>query len=97
MTSRLLTAQVLHDVLRKAFDDVRAAARADRVQTTLQMLWADELLENQSQMQTDLQASADLFVAREGTPATDLTTQRRVPGRSPARVIGILLPARLAP
>jgi hypothetical protein len=26
------------------------------------MLWADELLENQSQMQSDLQASADLFV-----------------------------------
>jgi hypothetical protein len=32
------------------------------VQTTLQMLWADELLENQSEMQNDLRASADLFV-----------------------------------
>ena len=53
---------VLHDVLRRAFEDVRDKQRADRVQTTLQMLWADELLENQSQMQSDLQASADLFV-----------------------------------
>jgi uncharacterized membrane protein YccC len=54
--------EVLHDVLRKAFEDVREQRRADRVQTTLQMLWADELLENQTQMQRDLQASADLFV-----------------------------------
>ena len=54
--------EVLHDVLRRAFEDVRDKQRADRVQTTLQMLWADELLENQSQMQSDLQASADLFV-----------------------------------
>ncbi len=53
---------VLHDVLREAFEDVKEQQRADRVQTTLQMLWADELLENQSQMQTDLRASADLFV-----------------------------------
>ncbi len=49
-------------MLRRAFEDVRDKQRADRVQTTLQMLWADELLENQSQMQSDLQASADLFV-----------------------------------
>jgi uncharacterized membrane protein YccC len=53
---------VLHDVLRRAFEDVREQQRSDRVQTTLQMLWADELLENQSQMQNDLRASADLFV-----------------------------------
>ncbi len=53
---------VLHDVLRKAFEDVREQQRSDRVQTTLQMLWADELLENQNQMQVDLRASADLFV-----------------------------------
>ena len=45
---------VLHDVLRTAFEDVRAERRLDRVRTTLQMLWADELLENQSQMQDDL-------------------------------------------
>ena len=54
--------EVLHDVLRKAFEDVRDQRRSDRVQTTLQMLWADELLDNQSQMQADLLASADLFV-----------------------------------
>ena len=54
--------EVLHDALRKAFADVRDQQRSDRVQTTLQMLWADELLENQNQLQTDLQASADLFV-----------------------------------
>jgi hypothetical protein len=54
--------QILHDVLRKAFEDVRDQQRGDRVQTSLQMLWADELLENQSQLQSDLQASADLFV-----------------------------------
>jgi uncharacterized membrane protein YccC len=52
---------VLHHALRTAVDDVRSQHRDDRVQTTLQMLWADELLENQSQMQTDLLASADLF------------------------------------
>jgi uncharacterized membrane protein YccC len=57
-------AEMLHRVLRRAFDDVRARRRVDRMQTTLQMLWADELLENQSQMQADLLASADLFVRR---------------------------------
>ena len=56
--------EVLHHVLRAAFDDVRAQRRVDRVQTTLQMLWADELLEDQSQMQRDLLASANLFVTR---------------------------------
>lgn len=54
--------EVLDHVLREALEDVRAQQRADRVQTTLQMLWADELLESQSQMQSDLLASADLFV-----------------------------------
>jgi uncharacterized membrane protein YccC len=54
--------EVLHEVLRTAFEDVREQRRTDRVQTTLQMLFADELLENQSQVQSDLQASADLFV-----------------------------------
>jgi uncharacterized membrane protein YccC len=54
--------EVLHEVLRTAFEDVREQRRTDRVQTTLQMLFADELLENQSQVQNDLQASADLFV-----------------------------------
>jgi uncharacterized membrane protein YccC len=54
--------EVLNQALRTAFDDVRSQHRDDRVQTTLQMLWADELLENQSQLQSDLLASADLFV-----------------------------------
>jgi uncharacterized membrane protein YccC len=58
--------EVLHDVLRKAFEDVGAARRGDRVQTALQMLWCDELLENQNQMQADLLASADLFVRHRG-------------------------------
>jgi hypothetical protein len=53
--------ELLHRVLRTAFDEVRAQQRADRVRTALQMLWADELLENQCSMQTDLLASADLF------------------------------------
>jgi hypothetical protein len=56
--------QVLHDVLRAAFDEVRAQQRRDRAPTALQMLWADELLENQTQMQADLLDSADLFVRR---------------------------------
>jgi uncharacterized membrane protein YccC len=55
---------VLHHALQSAFDDVRSQHRVDRVQTTLQMLWADELLENQSAMQADLLACADLFVRR---------------------------------
>jgi hypothetical protein len=54
--------EVLHAVLRKAFEDVKDQQRGDRVQTALQMLWADDLLENQSQTQSELQASADLFV-----------------------------------
>jgi hypothetical protein len=57
--------KVLHDDLRKAFDDVANEHRSDRVQTTLQMLWADELLENQAQLQADLLASADMFVRRK--------------------------------
>jgi uncharacterized membrane protein YccC len=56
---------VLHHALQSAFDDVRSQHRVDRIQTTLQMLWADELLENQNTMQADLLASADLFVRRK--------------------------------
>ena len=54
--------EVLHRVLRNAFDDVRSQQRGDRAQTTLQMLWADELLQSQRPMQTDLLASANLFI-----------------------------------
>ena len=53
---------VLHRTMQDAIDDVRSQQRDDRLQTTRQMLWADELLENQSQMQADLLASADLFL-----------------------------------
>lgn len=53
--------ETLHHVLRRAFDEVRARQRPDRVHTALQMLWVDELLESQSSMQADLLASADLF------------------------------------
>jgi uncharacterized membrane protein YccC len=57
---------ILHDTLRKAFEEVGAEQRGDRVQTALQMLWCDELLENQNQMQADLLASADMFVRHRG-------------------------------
>jgi uncharacterized membrane protein YccC len=53
---------VLHDVLRTAFEEARTQRRDDGLRRTLQMLWADELLESQSQVQTDLASSADLFV-----------------------------------
>ena len=55
--------------------------RVDRVQTTLQMLWADELLENQSQMQKDLLASANLFVRGKHRGHPDLTPRSRRPVR----------------
>ena len=54
----------LHRVLRTAFDDARTRKRGDRLRATLRMLWADELLENQHQVQVDLARSADLFVRR---------------------------------
>jgi hypothetical protein len=57
--------EVLHDVLRTAFEDARTQRRDDQLRTTLQMLWADELLESQSQVQADLASSADLFVRRK--------------------------------
>jgi uncharacterized membrane protein YccC len=53
--------EMLHHVLRTAFDEVRAQHRPDRVRTALKMLWANELLEGQASMQVDLLASADLF------------------------------------
>ena len=53
---------VLNGVLLEAFEDARDRRREDRLRTTLQMLWADELLENQRQVQADLAASAGLFV-----------------------------------
>jgi Fusaric acid resistance protein-like len=56
--------ETLHDVLRKAFEDTREQRRDDQLRTTLQMLWADELLETQRQVQADLAATADLFARR---------------------------------
>ena len=53
---------VLHEVLRSAFEDACAKRHVDGLSLTLRMLWADQLLENQSQVQTDLRSSADLFV-----------------------------------
>jgi hypothetical protein len=55
---------VLHEVLQTAFDDARAQGRVDRLRMTLQMLWADELLERQDQIQADLATSAELFMHR---------------------------------
>jgi uncharacterized membrane protein YccC len=57
--------ETLHGALRTAFDDARERRRGDRLRSILQMLWADELLENQRQVQEDLAASADLFVRRQ--------------------------------
>jgi uncharacterized membrane protein YccC len=53
--------ETLHDVLQRAFDEARAERQGDRLRKTLQMLWADELLENQSEVQGDLAGSAALF------------------------------------
>jgi hypothetical protein len=54
----------LHGALRKAFEDARAGRRGDRLRSILQMLWADELLEAEGQVQADLARSADLFARR---------------------------------
>jgi hypothetical protein len=56
--------ETLHHVLRDAFEDARAHRRADRLRTTLRLLWADDLLESQRKVQVDLGNSADLFVRR---------------------------------
>ena len=64
--------RVLHEVLRAAFEEARSQRRLDRLRATLQMLWADQLLETQSQVQYDLRASADLFVRQRA--ASGLTT-----------------------
>jgi hypothetical protein len=56
--------ETLHGALRRAFDDARSGGRGDRLRSILQMLWADELLEAQSKVQTDLAGSADLFAKR---------------------------------
>jgi uncharacterized membrane protein YccC len=54
----------LHGVLRHALQDASDRHRGDRVRLVLRMLWADELLETQRQMQADLVGSAHLFARR---------------------------------
>jgi uncharacterized membrane protein YccC len=54
----------LHTVLRDAFEDARVQRREDRLRAMLQMLWADELLETQREVQVDLATSAELFTRR---------------------------------
>ena len=56
--------RMLHGVLLRAFEDARAGRRPDQLRTTMRMLWADELLESQQQMQIDLAGSAALFAGR---------------------------------
>jgi uncharacterized membrane protein YccC len=53
--------RVLHDVLLNAFEDARDGQRDDLLRMTMQMFWADELLETQHQVQVDLADSAGLF------------------------------------
>ncbi|HEX4217088.1 MAG TPA: hypothetical protein VHZ02_01865, partial [Acidimicrobiales bacterium] len=53
--------ETLHDVLLTAFEDARDRQRDDLLRMTMQMFWADELLEGQHQVQLDLAASAGLF------------------------------------
>jgi hypothetical protein len=53
--------QTLHGVLRTAFEDARTHRREDQLRTMLQMIWADELLETQRQVQADLAGSVELF------------------------------------
>ncbi len=48
----------------QAFEDARDRQRGDRLRDDLQMLWADELLETQRQVQADLADSAALFARR---------------------------------
>jgi hypothetical protein len=56
---------VLNDVLGQAFEVARTSGRGDQLRMTLQMLWAEELLESQSRVEADLAASANLFVRRK--------------------------------
>jgi uncharacterized membrane protein YccC len=57
--------KTLQDTLHSAFDDARVRQRGDRLRMTLQMIWADELLEAQRRVQADLAGSADLLVRQK--------------------------------
>ncbi|MGD0392012.1 MAG: FUSC family protein [Acidimicrobiales bacterium] len=56
--------EMLHDVLQKGFDEARSRHSRRRIRKMLQMLWADELLDAQRQVQADLADAADRFVRR---------------------------------
>jgi hypothetical protein len=56
--------ETMHDALRGAVDDASARRRADQLRATLHMLWADQILETQRQVQTELASAADLFSHR---------------------------------
>jgi uncharacterized membrane protein YccC len=56
--------EVLHHALLHALEDARDHRRVDELQSTLRMLWADEILETQRQVQVDLADSANLFAHR---------------------------------
>ena len=75
--------ETLHDVLHQAFDDARVRQRGDRLRATLQMIWADELLEGQRRVQADLAGSADLLRPPEAPEPDDLIG--RIPRRSELR------------
>jgi Fusaric acid resistance protein-like len=53
--------RVLRDVLLTAFEAARDGERDDLLLMTMQMFWADQLLETQHQVQLDLADSAGLF------------------------------------
>lgn len=53
--------ETMHRILREAIDDAGAKHRGDLLRVTLQMLWADQILESQHQVQAELAGAADLF------------------------------------
>jgi hypothetical protein len=59
--------ETLRVTLRQAFEEARRARRGDGLRSLLQMLWAEEILEAQRQVQTDLADSATLFARRQAT------------------------------
>jgi hypothetical protein len=56
--------ETMHHVLRGAVEDASARRRGDQLRATLQMLWADQILETQRQVQAELASAADLFFHR---------------------------------
>ena len=58
--------ETMHNVLRGAVDDASARRRGDQLRATLHMLWADQILETQRQVQAELASAAYLFSHRSG-------------------------------